>query len=290
MSNYLIYPMKTMKISQDYINNYSHGPHSKGSPKDYPWDEAGADGGREYFYCPCDKMKVVRVFGVGGSGTNTIWLTSTSKVDFADGTSDYFTMLVTHPNDDDLRRISVGKIYTRGQQICREGTDGRATGNHFHFAGGKGQMKGSGWTQNSKKAWVLTTTNGTFKPEQLFFVDKSFTTIKNDKGLKFKTKPTETSKPTSSATTTGVTKKGYTTGNYKVTVDVLNVRKGAGTLYSKVKFKNMSANAQTKIKALNNGKAVDGYVKGLAFTALQVKGEWGKTPSGWVNLKYCKKI
>ena len=279
MANYLIYPMKTMKISQDYINNYSHGPHSKGSPKDYPWDEAGADSGREYFYCPCDKMKVVRVFGVGGSGTNTIWLTSTSKVDFADGTSDYFTMLVTHPNDDDLRKISVGKTYIRGQQICREGTDGRATGNHFHFAVGKGKITGNGWTQNSRKAWVLTCTGGSYKPEKLFFIDKNFTKIIDDKNLKFKELPKE--KPA---------KKGYTTGNYKVTADLLNVRKGAGTAYGKVKFKDMSANAQAKIKALNGGKAADGYVKGLAFTVLKVKGDWGKTPSGWVNLKYCKKI
>jgi hypothetical protein len=52
----------------------------------------------------------------------------------------------------------------------------------------------------------------------------------------------------------------------------------------------MSANAQAKIKKLNNGKAADGFVKGLAFTALEVKSEWGKCPSGWVNLKYCEKI
>ena len=51
----------------------------------------------------------------------------------------------------------------------------------------------------------------------------------------------------------------------------------------------MSANAQAKIKKLA-GKPVDGYVKGLAFTALEVKGDWGKTPSGWVCLKYCEKI
>lgn len=278
MANYLIYPLKTMKISQDYVNNFSHGPHSKGSPKDYPWDEAGADGGREYCYCPCDKMKIVRIYGVGANGTNTIWLESTSKVDFADGTQDYFTLLITHPNDDDLKRLKVGQTFTRGQQICREGTDGRATGNHFHFAAGKGVRKGNGWTQNSQKAWVLTTTNGTYKPEQLFFIDKNFTTVKSTKGLNFKELPK--AEPT---------KKGYTIGNYKVTADVLNVRKGAGTIYSKVKFKNMSTNAQAKIKKLA-GKEVDGYVKDLAFTALKVKGEWGKTPSGWVNLKYCKKI
>ena len=278
MANYLVYPMKTMKISQSYTGSTSHAPHSTGSPKDYPWDEAGADSGREYFYCPCDKMKIVKIYGVGSSGTNTIWLESTSKVDFADGTQDYVTLLVTHPNDDDLRKLKTGQTFTRGQQICREGTDGRATGNHFHFAAAKGKMKGTGWTQNSRKAWVLTATGACCKPETLFFLDKNFTTVKSNKNLTFKEKPKET------------TKKGYSTGNYRVTADVLNVRKGAGTAYTKIKFKNMSANAQAKIKALNNGKAVDGFVKGLAFTALEVKGDWGRCPSGWVNLKYCEKI
>ena len=279
MANYLIYPMKVMKISQGYTGNYSHAPHSDGSPKDYPWDEAGADSGREYCYCPCDKMKVTKVYGVGAAGTNTIWLESTTKVDFADGTNDYVTILITHPNDDDLKNIKKGQTFTRGQQICREGTDGRATGNHFHFAVGKGKMTGSGWTYNTKRAWVLSTTNGPCKPEAAFFIDKNFTQVLSNKGLKFKEVPAA-----------APSKKGYEPGNYRVTADLLNVRKGAGTAYTKVKFKNMSANAQAKIKALNNGKAADGYVKGLAFTVFEAKGKWGKTPSGWVCLDYCEKI
>jgi hypothetical protein len=277
MANYLIYPTKTMKISQSYTGATSHLSHTTGSPKDYPWDEAGADNGREYFYCPCDKMKVVRIYGVGSRGTNTMWLESTSKVIFPDGTSDYVTIMITHSNDDDFKNIKKGKIFTRGQQICREGTDGYATGNHLHLSAGKGKYK-NGWVQNSKGKWVLSCTNGAYKPEQLFYVDKSFTTIKNSKGLVFKEKPK--AQPT---------KKGYTTGNYRVTADVLNVRKKATTASSKVKFENMSTNAQAKIKKLA-GKPVDGYVKGLAFTALEVKGDWGKTPSGWVCLKYCEKI
>ena len=277
MANYLIYPTKTMNITQGYTDSYSHSPHNTGSPKDYPWDEAGANSGREYFYCPCDKMKVIRIYGVGSGGTNTIWLESTSKVIFPDGTSDYVTIMATHPNDDDLKKIKKGQTFTRGQQIFREGTDGNATGNHFHFSAGKGKYK-NGWVQNSKGKWVLSCTNGAYKPEQLFYIDKAFTTIKNSKGLIFKEKPTETAKKT-----------GYTTGNYKVNTDLLYVRKGAGTIYSKVKFNDMTENAQEKILAIR-GYAVDGYVKGLTFTVLQVKGKWGRTPSGWVCLDYCKKI
>lgn len=279
MVNYLIYPTKIMNITQGYTGSYTHSQHNIGNPKDYPWDEACGDSGRSSFYCPCDKMKVVRIYGYRSGGTNTIWLESTSKVDFADGTQDYVVIMITHPNDSDLASMYKGKIYTRGQEICKEGTDGHATGNHFHLSAGKGKYK-SGWVKNSKGKWVLSCTNGAYKPELLFYVDKSFTTIKNSRNIVFKTKPTET-----------VTKKTkFTTGNYKVDTELLNVRKGAGTIYAKVKFKNMTADAQKKIKALNNGKPVDGYKKGLTFTVFQVKGDWGKTPSGWVNLKYCKKI
>lgn len=275
--NYLTYPCKTMRITQTYNGTTSHKPHVTGNPFDYPWDEGCSGTGRDYCYCPCDKMKVKRVYGVGGAGTNTIWLESTSKVLFTDGTSDYFTMLITHPNDDDLKKIKVGQTFKRGQAICREGKDG-ATAYHFHFSAGRGKYEGNGWTKNSNGKYVMTTTGGTFKPEQLFFIDKALTKILDTKGLSFKEKPTE------------ISIKGYTTGNYRVKADLLNVRKGAGTLYGKVKFKDMTADAQKKIKALNGGKAADGYVKGLAFTVLQVKGKWGRTPSGWVCLDYCEKI
>ena len=82
---------------------------------------------------------------------------------------------------------------------------------------------------------------------------------------------------------------GYSVGNYRVTTEVLNVRKGAGTNYAKIPFNKMTADAQAKIKRLA-GKKVNGYVKGLAFTANTIKGHWGKTPSGWVCLDYCERI
>lgn len=276
-TNYLIYPCKTMKITQNYLGKTSHYPHTVGYPRDYPIDEGCADTGRDWLYCPCDKMKIKRIYGVGNRGVNTLWLESTSKVLFADGTTDYFSMLITHPEDADLRRLKVGQTFTRGQQICREGKDG-ATGNHFHISGGKGKLTGNGWTANTRGKYVLTTTNGAYKPEQLFWVDTAFTKILSKGGITFKTKGTT------------VSSKGYSTGNYKVTADLLNVRKGAGTAYAKIKFKDMTDSAQEKIKQLNKGKPADGFVKGLTFTALQVKGDWGKCPTGWVNLKYCKKI
>lgn len=278
--NYLIYPCKIMRITQNYTGKTSHLPHTTGNPKDYPIDEACKDSGRDYIYCPCDRMVVKRNYV---TGVNTVWLESTEKVYFADGTSNYFTMLITHPNNDDMYNLPVGKVFNRGDKICREGMDG-ATANHLHISGGKGKYKGNGWIQNSNKKWVLTTTSGTYKPEKLFYLDTSFTTVISKGGISFKTLP----KTTATATTS---KSGYTTGNYKVTeADLLRVRSGAGTAYSYKKFAKLTASAQKKILTLTNGVKKDGYVKGLTFTITEVKKNWGKTASGWVCLDYCEKI
>ena len=82
----------------------------------------------------------------------------------------------------------------------------------------------------------------------------------------------------------------YAPGNYRVTkADVLNVRSGAGTKYKRLKFNQLTADAQKKIRKLV-GKKVDGYVKGLSFTVTETALNWGKTPSGWVCLDYCEVI
>ena len=99
--------------------------------------------------------------------------------------------MVTHPNDSDIKRLKVGQRFKRNAIICYEGMDGNATGNHFHFSAGKGKMRGNGWVQNSNKKWVLNCTNGTFKPEQLFYIDKTFTTVKNANGIILKDLPKE---------------------------------------------------------------------------------------------------
>lgn len=279
MATYLTYPFKTMTITQSYTGTYSHLTHTTGYPKDYPIDEAGKDTGRDPFYATC-KLKVVKIYGVGNRGTNTVWLQSTEKVRVANGKTDYVTMMLIHPNDDDLRRLYVGKTFNPGEKVCWEGTDG-ATGNHIHLSVGLGVMTDGGWNQNSKGKWVLSTSHGTIKPEEAFFIDPKFTTVVQTKGIKFKTLPAKKEAVK------------YTVGDYKVVkvggAGVLRVRKGAAKTYGKVKFSEMTKSAQNKILKLA-GKKVNGYVKGLTFTALEVKGNWGRTPSGWVNLDYCKKI
>ena len=61
----------------------------------------------------------------------------------------------------------------------------------------------------------------------------------------------------------------YVLGLYKVnTDDGLNVRSGPGTNYPRIKA----------------------YPNGTKFDTYKIEGEWAKTPSGWVNLKYCTLI
>lgn len=249
--NYLTYPCKHMRITQSYTGSVSHKPHTTGNIKDYPIDEGCESSGRSYIYCPCDKMLIRRIYGVGTKGTNTVWLESASKVNFADGTSDYFTMLITHPDDEELKKLKVGDSFSRHDPICREGKDG-ATAYHFHISGGKGKMKGNGWAKNSNGKWVLTTTKGTYKPEELFFVDRDFTRVLSNGKLVFKE--------------LNLT---YKIGCYKISVSALNIRTGPGTNYSK--------------------KGVLYFGKKVNIT--QVSGKWGKLQNGnWVCLEYCEAI
>lgn len=92
--------------------------------------------------------------------------------------------------------------------------------------------------------------------------------------------------------------KNYTKGNYIVTTDVLNVRKGPGIDYAIIKYVDLTDNAKAQMKQIVNYPA-NGYVKGMEFAALETKNtgseSWARTPSGWVCIynksgAYCKKI
>lgn len=273
MNNYLIYPCNTMRITQNYKGKTSHLPHTQGTPKDYPIDDGCSDTGKDYIFCPCDSMTVRRIYGVGESGTNTVWLQSDKKVSFADGTRDYFTMLITHPDDKDLKRLYVGQKFNRKEKICREGKDG-AIANHLHISGGKGKIQGNGWVKNTKGKWVLTVTGSTEKPENLFFIDTDFTKVLSVGGLNFRRLRD--------------VDEDYPKGTYKVNCDLLYVRKGPSTKYAKKAFSELSPLAQKKILTLTDGQKRNGYVRGLSFLVYEVRSGWGRTPSGWVSLRYCE--
>ncbi len=183
--NYLTYPCKVMNITQHHFEG-NHLQHSMGKPWDYPFDDGCSNSGRDWFYCPCDEMQVVKIYGVGTSGVNTVWLQSTSPVVMPIGKT-VVTLMVEHAEDDDLKKIRVGQLFHRGDKMFREGKDG-ATGNHFHIAVATGEIRGSGWVSNGK-AWVLRTTGEQLKADDAFYIDN--TRVRNAAGYDFKTLPKE---------------------------------------------------------------------------------------------------
>lgn len=80
----------------------------------------------------------------------------------------------------------------------------------------------------------------------------------------------------------------YKKGTYTVDTRLLRVRRGPSTDYDYKKFSFLTPNAQKQIKGLNNGNKADGLVKGCVCTVSEIDENWGKIPSGWICLDYCK--
>ncbi len=282
--NYLTYPMKVLNITQSYTGTFSHSNNYLGSPNDYPIDDNGGSTSQDsYFYCPCDEMIVKKVYGVGNSGTNTIWLESTSKVN-TPMFNDYVTILVMHCEDNDLRNLYVGRKYTRGEIISLEGKDGYATGYHYHLVTGKGQFSGSGWQKNSKGTWVINTTGGASKPEDTFYIDKSFTRVMNTEDIDFKYLPEdEVLVPEENVTIPEYENKiGY------VTAYSLNVRKGPGI--ENTKFNTLPGGTKIIIEDESNGWykiGVDQWVSGdyVTFDEPSTIYETKEVTAYWLNVR-----
>lgn len=181
---YLCYPLKFMRITQDYNGSTSHykHSHSKDGIIDYSVDDGEKDTGcNDYFYAPCN-LTIKKIYT---AGTNTFWWESVDKVYLADGRESKVCGYVIHCPDSSLNKLKLNKIYKQGELLAQEGKDG-ATGFHFHHAVGLGEFKGGGWVKNSAGAWVLITTGGAIKPENAYWVNDNFTQILNAKGLKWK--------------------------------------------------------------------------------------------------------
>ena len=236
--NYLIYPIKIMNITQTYKNDFSHSRHTVGTPKDYPIDDnCGATGPNGYFYCPCDAMTVKKIYGVGSSSTNVLWLESTTPV-ITPTFTDYVTIMIGHIEDAELNKLKIGQTFTRKEPIAIEGKDGFATGEHFHIVVGRGKFKGSGWVKNTNDIWVINTTGGSVKPEDSFFIDNTFTTVKNSAGLNFL-----------DLYIPDIEEDDY----YYTTAESLNIRLGPGTNYNAINT--LPKNSRIKVREFINNWA-----------------------------------
>ena len=95
---------------------------------------------------------------------------------------------------------------------------------------------------------------------------------------------TDYKKSTSSSSNSGK----YAIGHYEVTTDVLTVRTGPGTNYDWLRYEQLSANAQKQVYE-KCGYKPNGLCKGVECDVSEVESGWGKIPSGWICLDYCKK-
>lgn len=187
---YAIYPFDWMCITQRYDQG-NHIPHWKGSKNysDKPWDEACKDSGRSYFI-PQNDYKVVQVLGLGTTATtNSVRLVSVNRLTMPCGRTDYLELTLTHMNEDNLRKVKVGQILKKGSKVLMEGTDGKATGNHFHITANVGKYYGL--LKNSNGAWCFTYAKSLL-PQEAFYINPKFTHIRSANGIKFKEVPKDT--------------------------------------------------------------------------------------------------
>ncbi|HIU12276.1 MAG TPA: peptidoglycan-binding protein [Candidatus Onthocola stercorigallinarum] len=186
---YSKYFANKMRISQGY-NEGNHKRHTTSIQKDYPVDETyGAAGSGGYFIAPFD-CKIVRKYD---AVSNYIWITSTDKVRTPSGDK-IVSILIAHISASEFNVLKVGDAFKQGQKVVSEAVDANSTGHHNHVCAGFGELSGTGWAKQvvgGNEFWVLTTKEGTQKPEDVFYVDKSVTEIVDNAGINFKEMPTE---------------------------------------------------------------------------------------------------
>lgn len=101
--------------------------------------------------------------------------------------------------------------------------------------------------------------------------------------------PGASSNNSSTSSSTNTTSSTYTTGNYRVTASVLNVRTGPSTNYRAKTYSQLTSNARQQNQTLGN-RYTNGYKNGVVCTVTRISGNWGLTASGWISLEYCNKI
>lgn len=186
---YSKYFANKMRISQGY-NEGNHKRHTTSAQKDYPVDETyGAAGSGGYFIAPFD-CKIVRKYD---AVSNYLWITSTDKVRTPSGDK-IVSILIAHISASEFNALKVGDVFKQGEKVVSEAVDANSTGHHNHVCAGFGELSGTGWAKQivgGNEFWVLTTKEGTQKPEDVFYIDKSVTEIIDNAGINFKEMPAE---------------------------------------------------------------------------------------------------
>lgn len=151
-----VFPLEFMYLTQGENGGYSH----QGS---YAMDFQGMSSPSTRMYrCPYYAPVDLRLVAIADSNAHSYVYTSLQEVNFVDGTSDYFTILVAH----DDTSYSVGRTVAQGYELGRTGTYGISSGDHVHMEVKKGTYEGC--HTNSDGVYMLTNSTHLY---DLFGVD-----------------------------------------------------------------------------------------------------------------------
>lgn len=243
---FAIYPFRYMNISQRHDEG-NHKPHwyKVTNHSDKPWDEACKDTGRSYFE-PQNDFLIQQVKGLNTTkSTNAVRLKSVNKLYIPyKKDPDYLYVTLTHMNESNLKQVKEGQILKKGTKILMEGTDGQATGNHFHITANIGKYYGLLQNNNGKWCWTY---EKSLLPNEAFYLYKDYTTIKNANKYSFKEVPKEIVKVGTPIP------KDTDNDQVQVLVPELNVRNKPTTSATKLGFANIG------FYDIINSSEADGY-------------------------------
>lgn len=139
-----VFPLEFMYLTQGENGGYSH----QGT---YAMDFQGmSNPSTRLLRCPYYAPVDLRLVAIADSNAHSYVYTSLDKVNFVDGTYDYFTILVAH----DDTSYSVGRTVAQGMELGRTGTYGISTGDHVHMEVKRGVYEGC--HTNSDGVYMLT--------------------------------------------------------------------------------------------------------------------------------------
>ena len=165
------FPMEYLRVTQGENGTASH----KGS---LAMDFGGRDGGCDRLFAPCDM--VVKRCRSGANGE--MYLESTDKVLFADGTSDYARLLCIH---DAVFNKKAGDTVKQGEYFYDEGGMGSGKADrfaaHVHIEAGKGRWKSTTQSKNAAGTYVCERQESLYK----LFILGSDVAILADGGYKW---------------------------------------------------------------------------------------------------------
>lgn len=181
-----ILKIDNLKISQGMNGDYSHNGDLAIDLCDLKYFKAPFTGKIKKIYKKC----------------NGVWLQSINKVEFADGTIDYMTIMTLHDND--ISKLKVGQTIKQGETYYHAGTKGKVTGKHIHMAVGRGKYKLNGWYKGKYQpkakayAWLIY---NQYNVVDALFLDKS---VKKTKAMYKWVNPSENAVKTQNSTTSTV--------------------------------------------------------------------------------------